>query len=109
MERIYIITLKDDKEYAFEDFNLLNKLIAPLPNGSFYFRKVQISKNKPDASDLYLISVVDGQEYAFDDMKLVSKFISPLQNGTFFFRKMPIIKTEAELENITSPNQNQPE
>ena len=109
MERIYIITLSDDSEYAFEDFNLLNKLIAPLPNGSFYFRKVQVSKNKPESSDLYLISVVDGQEFAFDDMKQVSKFISPLKNGTFFFRKLPIIKTEEQLENISSSQQKQPQ
>ena len=48
MKDIYFITTDDGSEFAFYDFNLVEKFIEPLKNGTFYFRKVAILENEQE-------------------------------------------------------------
>ena len=48
MKDIYIVTKDDGSEFAFIDFKLVENFIAPLKNGTFYFRKVAILENQQD-------------------------------------------------------------
>lgn len=43
-----MITTEDGSEFAFYDFKLVEKFIAPLKNGTFYFRKVSIIENEQE-------------------------------------------------------------
>ena len=42
MKHIFLVTTKEGAEYAFNEFKLVEQFIAPLKNGSFYFRKTAI-------------------------------------------------------------------
>ncbi len=48
MKDIFVITTSDGSEFAFNDFKLVEEFIAPLKNGTFYFRKVAIIENKQE-------------------------------------------------------------
>ena len=48
MKDIFVITTNDGSEFAFNDFKLVEEFIAPLKNGTFYFRKVAIIENKQE-------------------------------------------------------------
>ena len=40
MKDIYLVTTNESEEFAFNDIKLVEEFIAPLKNGTFYFRKV---------------------------------------------------------------------
>jgi len=48
MKDVYLITKDDGTEFAFYDFKLVEQFIAPLKNGTFYFRKVAILENQQE-------------------------------------------------------------
>ena len=45
---IYIITTKEGREYAFNDFNLVEQFVDTLQNGTFYFRKIKVVENQQE-------------------------------------------------------------
>lgn len=104
-KNLYTITLKGSSEYAFENFNLMNKFTSSLERGSYYFKKVPTIITKPDSKNFYIVST-DEEDFAFDDSKLMRKFISPFDGGKFYCRMVSVIKSEEELQNLL--NQSQP-
>ena len=48
MKDIYLVTTNESEEFAFNDIKLVEEFIAPLKNGTFYFRKVAIIENKQE-------------------------------------------------------------
>lgn len=48
MKDLYMVTTENGSEFAFDDFKLVEQFIAPLKNGTFYFRKVAVLENKQE-------------------------------------------------------------
>ena len=48
MKDIFLVTTKEGADYAFNNFKLVEQFIAPLKNGSFYFRKIAVLENEKE-------------------------------------------------------------
>lgn len=103
-QNIYLVTILDNSEYGFINFNLMTKFTSTLENGNYYYRKVSALKTKPENDKFYVVSSDEG-DFAFDDPKLMRKFISPFDTNHFYCRKINVIKTEEELQSLITMSQ----